>query len=222
VGRTFEFSGKPQTVVGVIADIREHALTDPADQQVYLPIETGMPINIAVVARGIVTGPRLLAALSAAIREVDPAQAIFHLRMMDDVVNASVAPRRTNTLLIAIFAALALILSSLGVYAVVSHGVAQRRREFGIRSALGASTQNLLGLVSREMAWMAGIGIVTGLAGAWALARLTASLLYGVTVHDPVTFIVVPLVLLVPATLATVIPARRAARVNLAEVMRAE
>ena len=125
-------------------------------------------------------------------------------------------------MLIAIFAGLALVLAALGVYAVVAYGVAQRSREFGIRSALGATSLDLLGMVSREMVAVVLAGVGIGLLAAWALARVLAALLYGVDVHDPFTFVAVPLVLLIPAVIATVVPASRAMRVNPTEVMRAD
>jgi ABC-type antimicrobial peptide transport system permease subunit len=141
---------------------------------------------------------------------------------MDEVVSQAVAPRRMNTVLIAVFAGLALVLSALGVYAVVAYGVAQRAREFGIRNALGATSRDLIALASRELAVVGAAGLALGLAGAWASARVLANQVYGVEVHDAVTFAVVPLVLLVPGVLATLIPAWRAARVNACDVMRAD
>ena len=142
--------------------------------------------------------------------------------MMDDVVGTSVAPRRANTLLIAAFAALALILAVLGVYAVVAYGVAQRSREFGIRSALGATGHDLVSLIAREMTVVIAGGLAIGLGGAWALSRVLSTALFGVDIHDPLTFILVPVALAIPAAIATLLPARRALRVNPAEVMRVD
>ena len=164
----------------------------------------------------------MLARLTEAVRAADRAQPVFNVRMMDDVVSNSVAPRRTNTLLIALFAALALVLSALGVYAVVARGVTQRWRELGIRSALGATGRDLVALVSGEIALLVAVGLALGLAGAWTLGRVIESLLYGVDVHDPVTFVAVPLVLIAPASIATLVPALRALRVSATEVMRAD
>jgi ABC-type antimicrobial peptide transport system permease subunit len=164
----------------------------------------------------------LLARMREAVRSVDPAQAIFNVRTMDEVVSSSVAPRRTNTLLISAFAAIALLLSAVGIYAVVSFSVTQRWREFGIRSALGATAGGIVALVAREMAVVAVGGLVAGIGGAWALSRVLSSLIYGVSAHDPVTFLFAPVVLLVPAAIAMALPARRAARVNPAEVMRTD
>jgi ABC-type antimicrobial peptide transport system permease subunit len=125
-------------------------------------------------------------------------------------------------MLIALFGVLALILSAFGVYAVVSYSVAQRSREFGIRAALGAERRDILGLVSGDMTKLIGVGLLIGLVSAWMLARVLSSLLYEVDTHDFVTFAVVPIVLLLPAAIATLVPTLRAMRVSPTEVMRAE
>lgn len=222
LGRTFDAFGRPVTVIGIVADVREVTLDSDPMPQMYFSIYAQTSSNVALVARGSMPPQALLAAMQAAVRSVDPSQVVYHVRTMDEVLSTSVAPRRTNTLLISLFAGLALLLASLGVYAVVAHGVAQRAREFGIRAALGATGFDLVSLVSREIAWVTAIGLAAGLAGAWALARVADSLMYGVTPHDPLTFIIVPIVLLVPVVLATLLPARRALHVNPAEVMRAD
>ena len=224
IGRTFSFPGDtvPVTLVGIVADVRERALEREPGAQMYLSIDAQTPSYVAIVARSGLPPATLIAQMTEAVRSMDRGQAVFNVRMMDEVVGRSVAPRRTNTMLIAIFAGLALLLAALGVYAVVAYGVTQRSREFGIRSALGATSWSLLGMVSREMVavLLAGVGI--GLLAAWALARVLAALLYGVDVHDPFTFAAVPLVLLIPAAVATLVPASRAMRVNPTEVMQAD
>jgi putative ABC transport system permease protein len=221
IGRTFQLFNRV-TVVGIAHDVRESRLSDEPLPQMYLSIYTTVPATIALVARGALPPAQLLAAMQAAVRSVDPSQAVYHLRTMAEVTSASVAPRRTNTLLISLFAGLALLLASLGVYAVVSHGVSQRSREFGIRTALGATGNDLVSLISREMIGTVVAGLVAGLVGAWALTHLAESMFFGVQMHDTATFVLVPLALLVPAVLATILPARRALRVNPAEVMRAD
>jgi ABC-type antimicrobial peptide transport system permease subunit len=178
--------------------------------------------NLALVARSSLPPGQLLSRLTSTVRAVVPAQATFNLRMMDEVIAKSVAPRRTNTLLIGIFGALALVLSAFGVYAVVSFGVAQRSREFGIRAALGADRRDILTLVGTDMALVVLVGLTIGLGGAWALSRVLASLLYEVETHDASIYAVVPLVLLTVTLLAILIPSLRATRVSPTEVMRAE
>lgn len=222
IGRTFrlERDPDPMTVVGVVADVRDEALDRDPLPQVYVPMGQATPSTVAIVARGSLPATSLLTALGGAVHAVDPTQAIYDLRPMRDVVSGVIAPRRTSALLISTFAALALILAAFGVYAVVAFGVAQRAREFAIRTALGASGRDLVVLIARETVWVVVAGLGTGFAGAWALTRVVASLLYGVTVHDPATFIVVPLALLVATATATVIPAFRLRRVSPADVMR--
>jgi predicted permease len=212
----------PITVVGIVADVREAGLERDVASQMYFPIDWQTPSNLAVVARSSLPPSVLLARLTDAVHSVDPTQAVYNVRMMEDVIGNSVAPRRTNTTLIAIFGAIALALSAFGVYAVVSHSVTRRAREFGIRSALGATGVDIIALVGGEMLWTLVAGLVIGVGGAWALSRVMASLLYGIDAHDAATFALAPIVLVVTAIVATLVPARRATRVDPTEVMRAE
>jgi putative ABC transport system permease protein len=224
VGRYFTYRGDTTkwTVIGVVADVRERALQYDPTPQMYRSMNGGIPPNVALVVRGSHPPAALLSRLQEAMRAVAPSQAVYNVRTMEQVVRSSVTPRRTNTILITLFGALALMMSVLGVYAVVAYGVAQRTREFGIRAALGATASNLVALVSREMATVVVLGIVAGLAGAWALGRVIASLLYEVDARDPATLMAVPLLLIVPAIVATLIPALRAVRVSPTQVMRAD
>ena len=223
LGRYFTLRGDTShiTVVGIVADVREGRLDRAPELQLYRPIELG-PLNAALVVRGTLPPSTLTARLTEAVRAVAPGQPVYNVRMMEQVIRASVLPRRTNTMLIALFGGLALVLSTLGVYAVVAYAVAQRTRELGIRAALGATGRDLLSLVSREMVVVITLGIAIGLGGAWALSRVLASLLYAVDPRDPLTFVAVPLVLALPAVVATAIPALRAARVDPTQVMRSD
>ncbi|MGH2898681.1 MAG: FtsX-like permease family protein, partial [Solirubrobacteraceae bacterium] len=223
-GKTFKWGGDtiPITVVGIVADVRESGLERTVQPQMYFPIDGQSPENAALIARSTLPPSTLLPRLNDAVRAVNPSQAVYNLRMMDAVVSNSVAPRRTNTTLIALFGGVALMLSAFGVYAVVSYSVTRRAREFGIRAALGATGGDIASLVGREMASVVAIGLVIGLAGAWALARVMAALLYQVDAHDLPTFLAAPLLLIVPAAIATLVPTRRAMRVSPTEVMRAE
>jgi predicted permease len=224
IGRVVRLSGDsvPITVVGVVADVREAGLDRDPPPQMFFSIDARPQPNVALVARGTLPPRQLLAALVEAVRTADPGQPVFNVRMMDEVIGRSVAPRRTNTILIATFAGLALVLAALGVYSVVAYGVTQRTREFGIRAAFGATGHDLVGLVSREMALVLAAGTVVGLAAAWPLSRVLTASLYGVQPHDPATFAIVPLLLLPPAVVATLVPALRAMRVSPSEVMRGD
>ncbi len=226
VGRTFLFGGDgpPFTVIGVVDDVREAGMESEPGPQMYLPARTNLDANLAIVARGDGTMAKatLLAALTRAVRNVDPAQAVYNVRMMDDVIGASLAARRANTTLIALFGLLAVVIAVLGVYAVAANAVAQRSREFGIRAALGATRRDLLRHVGGEMVLVVAAGVAAGAAIAWGASRVMTGMVYGISVRDPGVFATVPLVLALAAMAATLVPARRAMRVEPVEVMREE
>lgn len=209
-----------RTVIGMVATVRERRLEDTPGMQMYMPVAEQTPQNAAIVARGTLPKSAMLAALREAMRAVDPTQPVYNVRMMDEVMHASLTVRRTNTVLIASFGALALVLSIVGVYGVVAFGVTRRTRELGIRAALGATGGSLVRLVAGESAITAVVGIALGLGGAWAFSRALRSLLYGVEPNDLGTFIAAPVVLFALVLLATLIPARRAAKLNPVDVIR--
>ena len=226
VGRTFLFGGDPPplTVVGVVDDVREAGLEREPGPQMYLLTRRNLSSNAAIVARGAggTSEGALLAALRQAVRNVDPAQAVYNVRTMDQVIGASMAARKANTLLIALFGLLAILIAVLGVYAVAANAVAQRAREFGIRAALGATRADLLRHVGGEMIVVVTGGVLAGAAIAWTASRVMTGLVYGVTVHDPAVFVTAPVVLVLAALAATIVPARRAMRVEPVDVMREE
>ena len=224
LGRTMHFAGDtaPVTVIGIVGDVRETSLDEVADPQMFFSIHDQTPDHVALVARGALDDRALLARMTEAVHSVDRTQAVFNVRTMDEVLGTAVAPRRTNTVLIALFGALALLLAALGVYAVVSYGVTQRRRELGIRAALGATGADLVTLVAREMTWVVMLGVIIGLMVAWLFSRLIASQLYDVAAHDPAIFALAAVALIVPAAAATLVPALRATQVDPAMVMKAE
>ena len=226
LGRTFLFGGDPPplTVVGVVDDVREGGLEREPGPQMYLLARRNLSANVAIVARGAgnSSDAALLAALRQAVRNVDPAQPVYNVRMMDQVIGASMAARKANTLLITLFGLLAVLIAVLGVYAVAANAVAQRAREFGIRAALGATRADLLRHVSGEMLVVVTGGVLAGAAIAWAASRVMTGLVYGVTVHDVGVFGTAPVVLILAAIAASIVPARRAMRVEPVEVMREE
>jgi putative ABC transport system permease protein len=153
-------------------------------------------------------------AIRRAVRAVDANQPVYDLRSMRQLVWASMGPQRFSLTLLGVFAAIALVLASVGLYGVMSYGVAQRRHEFGIRMALGARKHDVLGLVLRQGMTLALLGVGTGIAVALVLTRFLSSLLYGVKATDPLTLIAVSLILTGVALLASYIPARRAMKVD--------
>jgi ABC-type antimicrobial peptide transport system permease subunit len=169
---------------------------------------------------------RNLGALAPAIREVvntiDAGLPIVRLRTMEDVIGASLTRQRFLSLLLGIFAGVALLLAAIGTYGVLSYMVSERHREIGIRMALGAGNGQVVGLVLKQGITIALVGIAVGVAGALALSRLTQSLLYGVDPADPATFGTVVAVIVVVATAACLIPMRRATRVDPLTAIRAD
>ena len=157
---------------------------------------------------------KLLPAIREQVRSLDPDQPIADVATMDERLSRSVSKPRFNTLLLGMFASLALLLAAVGVYGVVAYSVTQRTHEIGIRMALGAKTSDVLKLVVNQAMVLVLIGVALGLAGAIAATRLMSSLLFGVGATDPLTFICVALLLAAVALVACLIPARRATKVD--------
>jgi putative ABC transport system permease protein len=205
----------PREVVGVVKDVKNLAVYEDQPTTVYVPAaQLTRPLNSTawvVRANGNVA---LAAALRGAVAAVNPQQRVLNLQAMSDIVARSVARPTFNALLMSMFATLAIVLTAVGIYGVLSFHVARRTQEIGIRIALGARRANVLRMVVAEgvVLVMAGIGI--GLAGALALTRFLSSLLFDVEPRDPLTFAAVSLLLTVVALLAAYIPARRAAKVD--------
>jgi putative ABC transport system permease protein len=160
--------------------------------------------------------------LRETLRSIDPAIGAGQVSSMPSLIAQSVAPERLNVVLLGLLAGLALVLASLGVYAVVNYSVATRTSEMGLRLALGASPGDVLRLVIAEGVRLAAVGAVVGLLGAWAVTRLLSSILFGVSATDPVTFIAVPCLLVLITVVASWLPARRAARVEPITALRNE
>ena len=213
----------PRTVVGVAGNVRAGALDDPeVIPQMYLSLAERAPSYAAIVARGTLPEAALMRHLRDAVRAVDPSQAVYNVRTMEQVIADAIAPRRATTTLIAVFGALAVLLAGIGVYAVVAFSVAQRTREIGIRMAMGARTKDVLRLVLREGAALAVAGAAAGLLGAWMLTRVLAGMVYGVSPRDPVAYALAPALLIAIALLASLLPTRRAVRVDPVEAIRVE
>jgi putative ABC transport system permease protein len=162
------------------------------------------------------------AALHRAVAAIDANLPVYEVRTMKERLFESVAQPRFRTILLGAFAALALVMAVVGLYAAMAFSVAQRTRELGVRMALGAQRPDIVGLVLGQGMKLAGIGSVIGLAGALALTRVLTTLLYQVKPLDPVTFLVVPALLMTVAMLACWLPARHAARVDPIEALRCE
>ncbi|MGD0221870.1 MAG: ABC transporter permease [Terriglobia bacterium] len=206
------------TVVGVVGDAALESLADPRFPQVFSPhaqgVEGGVAGNMELAVRTSSDPLSMAASLREQVHQLDKDQSVADMRTLDQVVSASLAQRRLNTLLLTGFAALALLLAAIGVYGVISYAVEQRTREIGIRMALGATRGKVFRLVVGEGMLLALIGLGVGLVAAFGLARLMTSLLYGVAPSDPVTFLAVSILLSGVAFVASYIPARRATKVD--------
>jgi predicted permease len=214
------------TVVGVVDDVKNAGLDRPAGTEIYMPHRqpAGQGYNnMYVVMRAQGGDPRMLAsAVREQLGEIDPTLPVDNVRLMGDVLLRAQARPRFLTLLLSLFSGVALAIATVGIYGVVSYSVARRTKEFGLRMVLGAQGSDVLGLVMKQGAGMVAIGIAVGLATAFALTRLMASLLFGVTATDLPTFASVTILLFGVALAACYIPARRATRVDPIQTLRYE
>jgi predicted permease len=211
----------PVTVVGVVADVRHLALEKEAGLELYFDMrQTGDYSSVDLVVRTKTNPQTLAAGVRAALVPVNPSLPANEFRPLEMLVDKAVSPRRFVVLLLGGFAAIALILASLGIYGVISYSVSQRTQEIGIRMALGASAQHVRLRVLRQAMTLALAGIVAGAVGAWAAAQLLSSLLYGVSASDPLTFGAMVVLLTIVAMAAAYFPARRASMVDPMEALR--
>ncbi len=204
----------PWEVVGIVGDEQTGSLIDTKSPGVYVTFDQSPTNDLNMVLRASLDPRMLTSAIHAAVHAVDKDQAIADLETLEQIKSGTVSSDRMQTMLLAIFAALALLLAAIGIYGVISYSVTQRTHELGIRAALGASRGSLLGMVILRGMQLTLIGLAIGAAGALALTRLLASLLFGISPRDPVTLIGVAAVLSAVALLACYIPARRAAAVD--------
>jgi ABC-type antimicrobial peptide transport system permease subunit len=203
-----------QTVVGVVGRVKQDSLDSNPRIAFYLP-HTQFPTRALTVAfRGNATPGAILSSVKNELRNLDPDLPMYRVRTMEQQVDESLAGRRFSTLLLGIFASVALALSTIGIYGVMAYLVNQGTRELGIRIALGASPGNILNLVVGQGMVLAFAGVAIGLAAAFPLTRLIRSLLFGVEAFDPITFAAISLLLVIIALLASYFPARRAARTD--------
>jgi putative ABC transport system permease protein len=226
----FEISVKPAealTIVGIVSDTRDTGLNRPARPTMYISYRQQKHLkhqmnffSLAIRAQHHVE--KLTSGVRAALATLDPDLPVFEVETMQKSIEGSTTEWRQSMLMFGGFGALALLLASLGIYAVMAYTVAQRTSEIGVRMALGASQSRILGMVLRESAQVLIVGVALGLAGAFALTRVIEDQLYGVKSTDPVTFTTVPALLIGVALLASYIPARRAAGVEPTVALRYE
>jgi putative ABC transport system permease protein len=210
----------PAEVIAVAADIKNKGLEQDTQPQLYLPFPQLPWADMNLLVRTAVASQSLVSSVRAQIAAVDPDQPVTNVQTVDELMDNSRSQPRFTMLLLAGFSATALILAIVGIYGVLSYSVTQRRQEFGIRLALGAERVDILHLVLRQGMVLATVGIVTGLLASLLLTRLMSSLLYKTGAHDPITFVLMPLLFFVVAILASYLPARRATKVNPIEALK--
>ena len=225
IGKRFQMGGpgstRPMmTIVGIVRTSRHNAVVEPPRAEMYLPhaqapISVGGPVRgLAIVVKTATDPLAFVETLRQTVRQMDRNLPIAEIQGMEQIAADAVAGPRFAALLLALFAALALTLAAIGTYATISLLVSERAHEIGIRMALGAERRTIIGWILAEGLGLAGAGVAVGVGSALLLTRLVATLLYGVSPLDPLTFAAVPAILGTIALVAAVTPARRAASVN--------
>jgi len=218
LGRHVRFGKDPTkpwtTVVGIVKDIKSDGLDIDGVPHIYVSTYQDPSKRLSVVLRTSLPATLLEPQIRHEIQSIDPGLPVFNVSSMNDVLDRSLASRRFSADLVGGFAGLAVLLASIGIYGLLAYMVGQRSREIGLRMALGARRDDILRMFLRKGVALAGVGIVAGLVFSASTASMMASLLYGVRPHDPAVFLIVPLLLLAVAALASYLPARRATKVN--------
>jgi putative ABC transport system permease protein len=228
IGKRIFFDGAPGQpiqyieVVGVVGHAKQEGLDAEDRVQLYFPYRQNPQGFMQVAIRTDVEPRSIIPAVRQAVQSVDKDQPLSQVKTMEELLSESVGQRRLSMLLLGLFATIALLLATIGIYGVMSYSVAQRAHELGIRMALGAARGNVLQLVMRQGMSLVMIGLVLGILGAFGVTRLLATQLFGVNPTDPATFTLVALGLALVALVATLVPAMRATRVDPLVALRQE
>jgi predicted permease len=222
VGGRFTFGDRPEkdsdwpVIIGVVKDIPHNGVEEKSGNPfIYQTFPTGVkPGGLTIFIRSDRPTADVVTALRAKVHALDPAVFLFATGSLADVVSSSFDSRRAVMFLLVAFAGLALFLSALGIYGVLAYDVSQRTREIGVRGAIGASREQITGMILRQGLWKAGLGIVIGLVVAMVLSHYITTLLFAVKPTDPIVYAAVSAILLVVALLASYLPARRAAAID--------
>lgn len=203
------------TVIGVVGRVKMEGLSrDSKRVQGYFPFAQLGNSGMTVIIKGASDPRQLITAVRLQLKQIDPDQPIYNIRTMNDIRSESVAPERLNLTLLSIFAGIALVLAMVGIYGVMSYSVTQRTHEIGIRMAIGAQPGDVFRMVMGHGMTLALIGVALGLAGAFGLTRLMATMLFGVEPTDPLTFMVIAILLSLVSLAACYVPGRRATKVD--------
>jgi predicted permease len=221
IGKIVRADDPERTVVGVVGDVHHMALEEASGNEFYIPMRQTQDYGtVDLVVRTSMPTAELASRLREALRPIEPDLPTANMRTLQTMVDRAVSPRRFVVWLLGGFAGFALVLASLGIYAVISYSVSQRTQEIGIRMALGASAEMLQRSILLQTLGLAGIGMVVGVVASWALARTLSGLLFGVTSSDPATFAGMLVILTGVTALAGYLPARRASRIDPMEALR--
>jgi putative ABC transport system permease protein len=212
----------PREIIGIAANVKHYGLERESGPEIYEPYLQHPYPGMTLVVRTSADPSGLAPAIRNELRALDKNLVVGGIAKMEEIVARRIAPQRFNTLLMALFAAVALTLAAVGLYGVLSHSVSQRMQEIGIRMSMGAQVGDVLRLVVGQGMRLSLIGVAAGLAGAFSLTRLMAKLLFGVKSTDPLTFALVTAMLIAVALVACYIPARRATKVDPLVALRCE
>jgi predicted permease len=206
-------SNDPRQIVGIVGDVRP-SLEENPKEQIYLPSRQRPLSSMTVVVRGMASGQAVLPSVREAISSLDSNLPIVAVMTMDELIDRSITGRRLVTLMMSLFAGLAMFMAAIGLSSTISYTVAERTNEIGIRMAMGAQRLDILKLIMRQGVFLTVIGITIGLIGAYALTKLLTSMLFGVSATEPAAFVIIALALGVIALLACYLPARRATKIE--------
>jgi len=214
----------PREVIGIVADAKDRALTGAPAPTVFVPLEQpiGFGASVTWIVKGEAPSDRLGASVRVAVADVDRGQRVLQVRTLDDIVSATTATSRFDAALFGILAAVGIMLAAVGLYGLLSFVVAGRRQEIGTRVALGAERAQVFGMFLRQGVALTAIGLAVGIGGSLLLTRWLTGLLYEVNADDPVSFLAVTVLFLAVGSVASSLPARRAATVDPADALRAE
>jgi putative ABC transport system permease protein len=215
--------GNPwREIVGVVGNVKYLGLTVDTDPAYYMPFGQNYGPQMFLAVRGSGEAANLAAALRREIQAIDPGVTLAQIGTMETALTSSVSQPRFDTMLLGLFAGIAMLLAAVGIYGLMAYSVAQRTREIGVRMALGAARADVMRMIVRQSAFLAACGIALGLCGALALTRLLRTMLFGVGVTDALTFAIAPLGMLLVILLAASIPALRATRISPTVALRYE